>query len=324
MEGFTWTPAGGLDPSNVTLQGNRLTNDGSGGGVFNVGYIRIYDGVVSQNFGVNGGGIYNRGDASIDGALIKGNSAVDGAGVFNVRSENIDLPCFASMRNVTLIENHADENGGGLISGERCTLGISNSTIISNTADDTGGGMFLSSSNSTHVRNSTIALNTARIFGGGIFAGGPLTLTNVTLMDNQVPRAGNGGGLLGAGVITVVNSIIAASRTGNNCAVANLTAFNSLSSDNTCPFPFLGLSNRNNTDPMLNPLGDHAGPTLTYLPKAGSPAIDGVIGTNAPMDDQRGFSRPVGAGYDIGAVERQPDDSARELNQRVRLPLVVR
>ena len=76
---------------------------------------------------------------------------------------------------------------------------------------------------------------------------------------------------------------------------------------------------------MLNPLGDYGGATLTYLPKAGSPAIDGVIGSNAPATDQRGFPRPVGAGYDIGAVERQPsDDSASALTPRVRIPIVTR
>jgi hypothetical protein len=316
--------SGSFDLSDVTLRGNRLTNGGSGGGVFNVGFLRVFDGVISQNFGVNGGGIYNRGNAEINGVVIMGNTAVDGAGFINVRSENNALPCFTSMRNVTLIENRADEYGGGMNSNAGCTLNISHSTILSNTSKNTGGGMSLSGS--THVWNSTVALNTASVFGGGISSAGPLTLTNVTLIANQVPRAGSGGGLLGTGPWTVVNTIIAdsiaANGAGNNCAVANLTAFNSLSGDNTCPF--LGVSNKLNTDPLLNPLGDYGGPTLTYLPKAGSPAIDGVIGSNAPATDQRGFPRPVGAGYDIGAVERQPSDDTVTLTPRVRIPLVLR
>jgi hypothetical protein len=322
--------SGGLDLSDVTLQGNRMINGGSGGGVFNTGYLRIFDGVISQNFGVYGGGIYNRGDASINGVVIKGNRAVDGAGVINVRSENSALPCFMGMRNVTLIENQADEYGGGMKSNAGCTLNISHSTILSNTSKNTGGGMSLVGS--THVWNSTIALNTASVFGGGISSAGLLTLTNVTLIANQVPRAGSGGGLQGAGPWTVVNTIIAgsiaANGAGNNCAVANLTAFNSLSSDNTCPF--LGVSNRNNIDPMLNPLGDYGGPTLTYLPKPGSPAIDGVIGSNAPATDQRGFPRPVGAGYDIGAVEVQPPapppppPPTNPIVPRIRIPIVTR
>jgi predicted outer membrane repeat protein len=320
-----------LDLERVTLQGNRLTNGGSGGGVFNIGHLRVFDGVISQNFGVNGGGIYNRGNAELNGVVIKGNRAVDGAGFINVLSENDFIPCFTSMRDVTVIENRADENGGGVKSNEKCTLDISNSTIISNTADDTGGGMFLTTS--THVWNSTIAHNRASVFGGGIFGGGPVRLTNVTLIANQVPRAGSGGGLLGSGPFTVVNTIIAgnlaANGAGNNCAVGSLNATNSLSSDNTCPF--LGPSNKLNTDPMLNPLGDYGGPTLTYLPKAGSPAIDGVIGSNAPATDQRGFPRPVGAGYDIGAVEVQPPappppppPPPNSIVPRVRIPIVLR
>lgn len=313
-----------FDLEDVTLQGNRLTNGGSGGGVFNIGRLRVFDGVISQNFGIYGGGIYNRGNAEINGVVIKGNRAVNGAGVINVRSENNALPCFTSMRNVTLIQNQGDEYGGGIYSGERCTLDINSSTILSNTTKNTGGGMYLAGL--TQVRNSTIALNTASVFGGGISSDGELTLTNVTLIANQVPRAGNGGGLLGTGPWTVVNTIIAgsiaANGAGNNCAVANLTAFNSLSSDNTCVLS--GTGNKLNIDPMLNPLGDYGGPTLTYLPKAGSPAIDGVLGSNAPATDQRGFPRPVGAGYDIGAVERQPSDDTVTLTPRIRIPIVLR
>jgi hypothetical protein len=54
----------------------------------------------------------------------------------------------------------------------------------------------------------------------------------------------------------------------------------------------------------------------------GSPAIDGVTGFNAPANDQRGFSRPQGGGFDIGAVERQPMDS--DLAPRLYLPLMRR
>ena len=54
--------------------------------------------------------------------------------------------------------------------------------------------------------------------------------------------------------------------------------------------------------------------------KAGSPAINGVVGSDVPNDDQRGYPRLVP--YDLGAVERQPGDS--DLAPRLYLPLLRR
>src|SRR5690606_35676705 len=58
-------------------------------------------------------------------------------------------------------------------------------------------------------------------------------------------------------------------------------------------------------DPLLGPLADNGGPTMTHAIDAASPAID--KGTN-PFNyttDQRGagFARVVGAAADLGAVE---------------------
>jgi hypothetical protein len=56
--------------------------------------------------------------------------------------------------------------------------------------------------------------------------------------------------------------------------------------------------------------------------KLGSPAIDGVIGSNSPSVDERGVTRPQGGGFDIGAVERRPADV--DTSPRLWLPLIVR
>src|SRR5581483_2236607 len=69
-----------------------------------------------------------------------------------------------------------------------------------------------------------------------------------------------------------------------------------------------------NANPLLAPLGDYGGPTLTMLPLAGSPAIDAGADGGAPFPtDQRGYPRLSGAHVDIGAVEAQfapAEDSA--------------
>jgi hypothetical protein len=124
--------------------------------------------------------------------------------------------------------------------------------------------------------------------------------------------------------VTLKNSLVANSPAGGNCGGAPLTNNNSdkysLASDNTCALS--GTGSQNNVDPLLTGLGHYGGPTQVHMLKAGSPAIDGVSGSDAPATDQRGKPRPQGAGFDIGAVERQPSDS--DLVPWLYLPLLVR
>ena len=64
-------------------------------------------------------------------------------------------------------------------------------------------------------------------------------------------------------------------------------------------------------NPLLGPLADNGGPTLTRAPQAASPLIDGgnttcptpPLGSGPLAADQRGVGRPQGAKCDIGAVE---------------------
>lgn len=55
----------------------------------------------------------------------------------------------------------------------------------------------------------------------------------------------------------------------------------------------------------LGALGDHGGPTRTYLPGAGSLAIDAGIdyGCLSMPVDQRGYARRRGSACDAGSVE---------------------
>jgi len=68
--------------------------------------------------------------------------------------------------------------------------------------------------------------------------------------------------------------------------------------------------NRIGADPQLTSAGDHGGPTPTNGVGFFSPVVDAGECTDmngAPITvDQRGISRPVGGGCDIGAVEVLP------------------
>jgi hypothetical protein len=142
----------------------------------------------------------------------------------------------------------------------------------------------------------------------------------VTAANNN---ATSGGGLYNynfAGVTAwLTNTIIANSPLGGNCFGNPLPARYSLDSDSTCALT--GTGNLAGLDPLLTALGPYGGPTWTHMLPVNSPALNAVVGSDAAAVDQRGRPRPVGA-YDIGAVERQANDS--DLAVRTLLPLLIR
>jgi len=192
--------------------------------------------------------------------------------------------------------------------------------------------LYLVGSGSVLIRNSFIGQ--LQIQAGMCFFGcsawvGSITIENSTMSDSGVGFAQYSGGTVRIVSSTLVNSAIG----GGSAAIefdraildgpCNAQGASSLghniASDANC-----GLTDPtdlSNTDPMLGPLADNGGPTLTYLPLPGSPAInaippaacvwddDGDPGTpEVPIaTDQRGVARPQGAGCDIGAVEATPE-----------------
>nr|MDJ0755344.1 right-handed parallel beta-helix repeat-containing protein [Ardenticatenaceae bacterium] len=76
-----------------------------------------------------------------------------------------------------------DEGGGvHVLSG---TVTIDNSAILDNFADDDGGGLDIESDATVTVTNSMIDRNTANDDGGGIEVGGNLWLLNSSVSENQ-------------------------------------------------------------------------------------------------------------------------------------------
>lgn len=152
------------------------------------------------------------------------------------------------------------------------TLTVTNSTISGNAADSGGG---IQSSDrpggaSLIARNSTIAFNTARAGGGGI---------------------GQHDGLENTNGVSLTNSLVAKNRapTGPDVASDELgaSAIFSLIGDGT----------------GLGPLSANGGSTRTHALEPDSPAIDAATAPACPATDQRGVSRPQGAGCDIGSYE---------------------
>jgi CSLREA domain-containing protein len=243
-------------------------------------------------------------------------------------------------------EGHEASFAGGAIANANFgTLTVTNSTFSGNSAGTWGGAIAVINgeatvSGSTFVGNQTTSTDTAGD-GAAIVNFHTLTISNSTFADNQA--IGHGGALrnssiavvthstfsgnsalLGGGALyqdngaTIVrNSILANSPVGGDCLIGPVgTVVNdggNLMEDGSCGFPAGG-------DPLLGPLADNGGPTLTFMLLEGSPAIDAAAALNCEPTDQRGVVRPQdgdGDGEaicDIGSVEREGEEEPTPTN----------
>jgi uncharacterized repeat protein (TIGR01451 family) len=196
--------------------------------------------------------------------------------------------------------NSATGAGGGVYNNG--TMTINGSTLDHNHARS-GGGIDHSGS-SLHMTNDTISSNTASDNGGGFYNRGSATLTHVTLSDNSAGGPDTGGNIFNdEALLTLQNSIVANSDTDGNCFYTGgfvTSSGNNLDDGNSCAFSNVG--DIVNSDPLLGPLQDNGGATLTHALSPGSPAIDYGNSAFCAATDQRGLSRPPTA-CDMGAYE---------------------
>jgi hypothetical protein len=255
-------------------------------------------------------------DVTISGLTIADGSAANGGGIFVDFDGNVTLTdCVVSGN---FVSAQFGGNGGGIYN--RGWLSLNESTIVDNNGAGNGIGVGVYSNGTMFATNCTFDSNTGASYGGGLFLAGTATLTNCTITENQAlfDASSAGGGLnvdVGSNV-TLINTIVA----GNNANVGPdvKTGTNTIPAADHC---FIGNGDGSNLvngvngnqigssfhliDPILGPLQNNGGPTPTRALLAGSPAIDAGTAAGAPSIDQRGFARPSGAGYDIGAVEDQ-------------------
>lgn len=199
--------------------------------------------------------------------------------------------------------------GGGLASTG--TLQIVNCTFWANAS---AGGLGGSNACSFYQPSAMHLTNSGNAFGGAIFNGGFAVVRSVTFGSNTAIStpgytngacqgdSGNsfGGSIANTGTLQLVNSILDRG-TSNNVFGSVIDLGHNISSDGT-PSWTSGTS-LNNTDPRLAPLANNGGATLTMALCVGSPALDNADPNASPSIDQRGFARPQGNGFDIGAYE---------------------
>ncbi|HKP04967.1 MAG TPA: right-handed parallel beta-helix repeat-containing protein [Chthoniobacterales bacterium] len=317
-------PGGGLlneatlTMDNCVVSDNVMDAGDSGGGIASFGTLTIVNSIVTDNWATfsfgfptgRGGGIAG-GQMTIINSKITNNKAVfDGGGILGGPLVII---------NSTISGNSAFSNfvgsgtGGGIVCSDAT---ITNSTISGNQArgDESGTGGGIASSGTLTIVNSTISGNFSNQDGGGISQGGSngmLTITNSTISGNRANR--NGGGIHHTGgILKIGNTILDAGASGANIFSSGATVTSegyNLSSDDGGGF-LTGSGDQVNTNPVLGPLQNNGGPTLTHLPLSGSPAINAGDPnfTPPPSSDQRGtgYARIFNGRIDIGSVEVQP------------------
>jgi hypothetical protein len=286
---------------NVTISGPgaNLLTVARGNGVFRVfhitpghtvtiGGIRIAGGNAS---GSRGAGIYNdHSDLTIDSCSFHGNIAgLYGGGIANDGTAgNATL----TVRNCTFSSNGANPQGGAAIDNDASNGGSANVTLVNSTVSNNGGG-------------------------SGIYnRGGTLAIANSTFYKNSTVNIASANG----GTLEIGNTILKASLAGPNLLSLASGAITSrgynLSDDSGAGF-LTATGDQINTDPILGPLRDNGGTTLTHAPLSNSPALDRGKDMDATARDQRGGQRPVtyaasitppagGDRSDIGAVELLP------------------
>src|SRR5882757_8381368 len=295
-----------LTISNSTLSGNSAGYDG--GGVFNTSgrwtgaTLTINNSTFSMNSaGYYGGGIDNNGyeivgaTATLNNSMLSGNSSAYGGGIYN----SADAGGYGSLEvnNSTLAGNSAIYRGGGVFnvsySLSQAILQINNSTSRGGSAQRGGGNENESDDGGamSYISNGTFSGNSASDSdGGSVFNSAQGYGSAVVHLNDTILQGGATGG-------NILNQGGAVTSDGYNL------------SNDSCGGFLTGPGDLTNIEPMLGPLQDNGGPTLTHALLPGSPAIDAgdPSFTPPPFYDQRGpgFNRVANGRVDIGSFEAQ-------------------
>jgi hypothetical protein len=274
--------------------------------------LEISGGTASESNGFFGGNVYNAGSLLLDEDWITEGTASSGGGVSNdtgtlkvERSLISDNHASTGGGDSGGIQNHGSEVcGATCVPGKKAVLTVEDSTIADNDAR-LGGGIFswsdATDGNEVSVIDSTIADNSARNETGGAV------------------RGPGGGLLVSDGTADVAGSIIAFNDEiseveflESNCAVSGSGKIASLGYNlvNTTDCGFASTGDLQEVSPSFTSAEpqSNGGNTNTLALEPTSPGVDAIPTSNRFCTgiDQRGVTRPQGAGCEIGAVELVP------------------
>lgn len=157
--------------------------------------VGIRNGDVTSSNG-DGGGILNFGNLSLVDVSISNSKAVSGGGISTSQK-------FTAER-LSLYDNSASSQGGGLHNNSFQLSIISNGSISHNSAADEGGGIL--NSGILELRQSTISGNSSEVDGGGIANQMELTVFGGSISNNSAKN--DAGGIGNEGKLRVFDAQI--------------------------------------------------------------------------------------------------------------------
>jgi hypothetical protein len=274
---------------------------------------------VLADLSVTGGGysgIRNRADLTLRRVVVSGNANPwgDGGGIDNDAGGRLVLV------DSEVSDNTAAGYGGGIYNEDSGGLEISRSLIAGNSAGFDGGGVY--DDYEGVFTNVTFHGNAAED-GAGLYTYGG-ALTNVTVTGNTADST-SGALALGRGGTAHANVAVADNLGGTDCS-GRLDWVDSgggnLAGDDSCVDEdgagFVHATDLTETAALLASFADHGGPTRSVALQASSPAVDSGVAAACPATDQRGVTRPQGAGCDRGAFELEisgPGDEAPPVSE---------
>jgi len=340
--------------SRTEITNNTALEQSSGGGMYLSALVNVADSTIANNTAAAGGGIWisQFGSLTMTGSVLSGNTAVDGIGGgigsdrgtvrvrdSQVADNNSSLSSgggigvrvgLLTIERSTISGNSAGGDGGGVWA--RSVTIVDDSTIANNVADGNGGGIFLGSGKS-FITSTTISGNSAKGEGGGVLVGtnsSAIGINHSTIAfnsaDSDGDNVGRGGGIFVDSGVAKLSHTIVANNTRLDASINEDIAatpggalfayyiFYGLIDTIAAGTPATLTDTIVGVDPVLGPLTDNGGPTLTHalLPDSlainrGNPELI-AGGKGEPQHDQRGFPwlRFSGARIDIGAFEVQP------------------
>ncbi len=281
--------------SEITIDGNGFTIDGDNqfdifivdGGALTVRDVTLTEGTASRGGAIQ---LKNGGRAAVAGVAFIGNSAFYG-GAIATESENDRL----TVSDSSFVANSA-EISGGAITADGGSVEISSSAFLDNRAESSGGAIAVLSGRAA-ISNSTLAGNAAETGGGIYINGGQATLNHLTVMNSEASRVIGAGIYAEAGAVTLVNSLVAGSGSGDDCSGRFGQMRGNFSDDGTC-------AAREGGDPFLADMVEAPAhfPLLDRSPAHG--AADPVF---CLPTDQLGNPR---TNCDIGAIESARDPNS--------------
>ena len=298
------------------------------------GVITFAPGLSGQTITLTGGQIVLSTNVTIDASALANGISINGNASSRIFQVNSGFSVILNA--LTLTNGYQGPNGFAGAIANSGTLAMNNCTLAGNSAAPSGTGGAIDNVGQLTLKGCTLFANTGA-FAGAINNTAVCTLQNCTFYGNSA-TAGNGGaidnafgatlnilhctfsgnGTAGGGggidnyqsQVNLTNTIIAGNTGGDiyNWGGSTISAGGSnivqvLGNAGTV----LGASTIRTVNPLLGPLANNGGPTLSLLLQSGSPAINAGASSAATglATDQRGRPRLLDGVVDIGAVEFQ-------------------